>query len=119
MRSAEREHALQNANNDIVPVQSAIAPYKPRIIITLIPVRRAMQFSYKNIQIRKVIIDFHKHYGKLSSKVILGLYFLQLLEFVCIIIFLMKELIKLADETMYRVKNTSKNGFAFANESIK
>jgi diguanylate cyclase (GGDEF)-like protein len=30
-----------------------------------------------------------------------------------------KELIKLADEAMYRVKNSSKNGFAFANESIK
>lgn len=30
-----------------------------------------------------------------------------------------KELIKLADEAMYRVKNSSKNGFAFANESTK
>jgi len=30
-----------------------------------------------------------------------------------------KELIKLADEAMYRAKNSGKNGFAFANESIK
>lgn len=30
-----------------------------------------------------------------------------------------KELVKLADEAMYRVKNSSKNGFAFANKAIK
>jgi diguanylate cyclase (GGDEF)-like protein len=29
------------------------------------------------------------------------------------------ELIKLADEAMYRIKNSTKNGFAFANQAIK